>query len=69
MTTKDREQIQRLYVRYCADSLFRMDAIKAAQFTARVLGIHPLEFWLAMPSWEVMEEIAAGRHPASLRLR
>jgi hypothetical protein len=59
-----REAIQDMFIRTCRDSGFSMDWVRAAQFTADVLKINPLQVWLAMPSADVLEEIAAGTHPA-----
>jgi hypothetical protein len=60
-----RELIQSVFIRVCRDSGFGLDAVRAADLTAMMLGLHPLEIWIAMPSFSVMEEIAAGRHPAA----
>ena len=60
----DRKAITDLYVRLCRDSNFSLDAIRAAQLTASVLKLHPLEVWLAMPSMSVTELVASGNHPA-----
>jgi hypothetical protein len=60
----DRLKIQRAYIRYCRDSLFSLDAVNAAIFTAGALRVHPLEVWLAMPCFDDMERIASGNHPA-----
>jgi hypothetical protein len=62
-----RETTQTLFVRVCRDSGFQLDAVRAAQLTASMVGCHPLEVWLAMPSLTVMNEIAAGTHPAAGR--
>ena len=63
----DRETKQQLFIRVCRDSGWRLDAIAAAKLTARVLGSHPMLIWAAMPSLDVMNEIAEGRHPACNR--
>lgn len=60
----DRLKIQRAYIRYCRDSRFTLDAVRAAIFTASVLRVHPLEVWLAMPCLDDMDRIAAGSHPS-----
>jgi hypothetical protein len=61
----DRKTIQALFVMVCRDSGFTLDPVNAAQFVALLANIHPLQVWLAMPSWDVMGEIAAGRHPSA----
>jgi hypothetical protein len=63
----ERQLIQQLYIRVCRDSGFRFDAVRAAQFVGEMLNTSALVVWLAMPSFSVMEEIAAGRHPAARR--
>lgn len=62
-----RDTIQQLFIRLCRDSGFRLDGVRAARLTAAVLGIHPLDVWLAMPCLDVMNDIAAGKHPAAHR--
>jgi hypothetical protein len=54
---------QDLYIRICRDSGYSMDAIKASCFVAGMLKCSPLEIWLSMPSFSVMEDIAKGVHP------
>lgn len=61
---RDRVAIQRFYIRVCKDSGFGLDSIRAATLTAQAFRCSPLEVWLAMPSLDVMDEIAAGKHPA-----
>lgn len=63
----DRETKQQMFIRVCRDSRFALDAVRAAGVAALALRCHPLEIWLAMPSLSVMDDIAAGRHPAALR--
>jgi len=58
----DRTTIQQLFIRICRDTKFKMSAIDAAYLAAKVLDCHPLEIWLAMPSFDTMEEIANGSH-------
>ena len=62
---QDRQLIQKIYVRICRDSGFGLDNIRAAILTGRIVGCHPLEVWAAMPSLDVMAEIAAGTHLAA----
>jgi hypothetical protein len=62
---RDRTTIQQIYVRVCRDSGFGLDSIRAATLTANMVGCSPLEVWLAMPSLDVMDEIAAGQHPVA----
>lgn len=59
-----RQQIQEAYIRVCMDSGFQMEYIEAAKFTAKLLGLHPIEIWIAMGYMDTMEEIAKGIHPA-----
>lgn len=61
--TEDRKMIQGAFIAVCRSSRFTLSPERAAQFTGLMLKRHPLEVWLAMPSWGVMEEIAAGSHP------
>jgi hypothetical protein len=49
----------------CRDSGFSLDLHRACALAAKVLGKHPLDVWMAMPSLDVMFEIAAGAHPAA----
>jgi hypothetical protein len=65
--THTRETIQQMFVRVCRDSGFKLDTMRAATLAARVLGISPLEIWIALPSLNVMDQIAAGTHPAAHR--
>ena len=62
-----RKLTQDVFVRVCRDSGFTIDATRAAIIAAQMLNKHPLEVWLAMPSLDVMDEIAAGRHAAAKR--
>lgn len=62
----ERKAIQDLFIRLCRDSGFSLDTVRAMQFTALVANIHPLEVWMALPSLDVAEAIAAGKHPAGL---
>ena len=59
----DQKTIQAVFIRVCRDSGFTLDAAHAARLVAKTLVCHPLEVWLAMPSLDVMNEIAAGTHP------
>ena len=60
-----RKTIQDVFIRLCRDSAFTLPADRAASLAGVMLKCHPLEIWLAMPSYSAMEEIAAGTHPAS----
>lgn len=60
----NRKLVQDIYIRVCRDSLFSLPAVRAAALAAMILKTHPLAIWLAMPSYDVMEEIARGQHPA-----
>ena len=59
----DRKTTQDLFVRVCRDSRYKLPATTAAALVGRIMGTSALVVWLAMPSFDVMEEIAAGRHP------
>ncbi len=62
---KVRKQLLRdLFVRVCRDSGFRLDTHRAANLVAQIAKAHPLDIWMAMPSLEVMDEVARGTHPA-----
>lgn len=60
-----RHEIQRLYVRVCRDSGYRLPYDRAAALVSGMMGRHssPLEIWLQFPSVATMIEIAEGRHP------
>lgn len=58
-------KIRSLYLRVCRDSRYTISSGNAAILVAQMLGISPLEVWVAMPSLSVMDEIAAGAHPAA----
>lgn len=60
-----RTTLQQLFIRVCRDSGFRLEATRAAVLAARAAGRHPLEIWMALPSLDVMAQIAAGTHPAA----
>jgi hypothetical protein len=62
-TAEDREALQQAFIRICRDSGFQLDAERACALAAKVLGRSPLEIWMAMPSLDVMREVAAGTHP------
>lgn len=62
-----RETITSIYVRVCEDSGFGLDAIEAAQLTARIVGCHPLDVWTAMSGLDAMDAIASGEHPCVRR--
>lgn len=62
-----RKQMQDVFIRVCRDSRFTLDAVRAASLAGLILNRHPLEIWLAMPHYDVMEQIAAGTHPAAQR--
>lgn len=59
----DRKDIVTLYTRVCHDSGFRLDFAEAAKITAKVIGINPLEIWIAVGDMKTMQEIADGSHP------
>jgi hypothetical protein len=40
-----------------------MDEIRAADFVAQLLKLHPLEIWVALGTLQTMKQIAAGTHP------
>jgi hypothetical protein len=63
MTEDRRKFIQDLYIRICRDSLFKMDFVAAAQIAGKVGDFHPMEVLMALPSMDVMMEIARGEHP------
>jgi len=63
----ERKLIQDLYLRVCRDCRYTMDAVRVAHFVAGMLNTSALVVWIAMPSFSVMEEIAAGSHPACQR--
>lgn len=58
-----RKYIQMTYIRVCRDSGWRFDYIRAAHFTAELIGISALEVWTHFSSLDMMEQIAKGEHP------
>lgn len=58
-----REELRQFYIRTCRDAGWGMDHVKAALFAGRVLGVSPLEFWIAFGDLGLMERIARGDHP------
>lgn len=67
MDKRRREDLQAVFIRVCRDSGFRLDYARAAQLAAKVLGAHPMDIWIALPSLDVMQQIAEGSHPAAHR--
>lgn len=65
MNEERRKFIQDLYIRVCRDSGFAMEYTRAAHFAGKVGGFHAMDVWTAMPSLQVMEQIAKGEHPAA----
>lgn len=61
----DRKSRQDAFIRVCQDSGFQLETDRAAHLAGSVVGCSALEIWLAMPSMSVMDEIAAGTHPAA----
>jgi len=60
----DRETIQSLYIRVCRDSGWQLPYDRAAHLAGKVGGFHAMDVWIALPSLEVMMQIAAGDHPS-----
>ena len=58
-----RKYISMAYIRVCRDSGFKFDHFRAAQFTAQLISIHPIEILTAVGNLSTMEEIAKGIHP------
>lgn len=65
----DKLTIRQLYIRVCQDSEFQLDMYRAAAMVGRIVGIHPMQVWVAMPDLQVMEQIAAGTHLAAKDIR
>lgn len=61
------ETIQQVYIRVCRDSGFKLDWIRATNLTASIVGKHPMDVWIAIGTIDVMEAIAQGEHPATLK--
>ena len=59
-----REGVQRVFVRVCKDSGFKLDMVRAAQLSAKVIGCSPLSIWMTMDT-QTMSEIASGKHPTT----
>lgn len=68
MNREERKLRQELFIRVCKDSRFQLDYVRAAALAGAAGGFPALDVWLAMPSLGVMEEIAAGTHPACHRV-
>lgn len=60
----DQKLIRDLFIRIAKDGNFQIDAVQVAQLTAGILKIHPLEVGAAFPYIHVMNQVAAGTHPA-----
>lgn len=60
-----RKRIQEAFIRVCRDSGFGLESSRAANIAARVLGLHPLEVWIAIGDLSTMDRIASGEHPAA----
>ncbi|ANC85486.1 hypothetical protein A7E77_00365 [Sphingomonas sp. NIC1] len=63
----ERKLRQDLYIRVCRDSGFQLDMYRAAALAGKIGGFHALDVWTAMPSLDVMAQIAAGTHPSARR--
>lgn len=59
----EREERQKMFIRVCRDSRFKMDPASAARFAAKLLGTHPILIWTAL-GLDTMEAIANGTHPS-----
>lgn len=62
---RDRELLVQLFIRVCRDSGFRLDYIRAAILAGDIAKRSPLEVWIALGSFDLMERIATGEHPAA----
>lgn len=62
-----RDLVQQVFIRVCRDSGFTLATQEAAALAAGALGLSPLQIWMAMPSLDVMDKIAAGTHPITGR--
>lgn len=62
-----RKFVQDTFIRVCKDSGYKMDMVRAAQFTASVLDISSLEVWIHMGDMDNMERVANGTHPVCER--
>jgi hypothetical protein len=60
----DREIRQQAFIRVCRDSGFSLEASRAANIAAKVVGRHPLDIWTAFSGLDVMDRIASGDYPA-----
>lgn len=60
----DRKLVQDCFIRVCRDSGFTVTPLMAADLAAKMAKTHPLLVWASFPSFDVMQEIAAGTHPA-----
>ena len=62
-----RDLVQQVFIRICRDSGFTLATPEAAALAAGALGCSPLQIWTAMQSLAMMDQIAAGTHPAAGR--
>ena len=62
MNKERRHYLVSLYIRICRDSNFTLSMVDAARTCAKLEGIAPLEFWIAVGSIEDMQKIANGTH-------
>lgn len=63
----ERKTVTDLYIRVCRDSSFSLGVVRSAQVVGSILGLHPLQVWMAVGSLDAMERVANGSHPAARR--
>jgi hypothetical protein len=61
--TEERNFRQKVFIRVCRDSGFKLEPSRAAQFAAQLIGIHPFEILNAIGCLNTMNQIADGTHP------
>jgi hypothetical protein len=70
MPGMDRKTIQALYMRVCQDSGFQLSFDRAAAVVGDMIGGSALTVWVDMGlTTDVMQQIAAGVHPACTKTR
>tara|TARA_R110000851_G_scaffold9877_3_gene36344 strand:- start:317 stop:514 length:198 start_codon:yes stop_codon:yes gene_type:complete len=60
----EQKLIRDLFIRIARDGNYKIDATQVAHLVAGILKIHPLEVGAAFPYIHVMNQVAAGTHPA-----
>ena len=69
MITITQSQMIELYIRTCKDSGYKLHSAEALKFVAKLVSMHPLEYWSKMGvDLIVLEQISKGTHPVCNRV-